>query len=208
MRADPDLLPNAIEESARLEPAAAVVDRYATTPLRLAGAAIGRGDLVRVSITAANRDPAVFGDPDRFDVRRENTRLHLAFAHGPHFCFGAHLARLETQAAIRGLLANCRACACTPGAPVRRAASSSANRPSCMCAGTEPHARLRQDNSPARGHPVTCLAQPPGPATRPSHPAQQPRPATAEPGRAASGGKGPWRGARLVTLSSEIATSW
>ncbi len=102
--ADPDLLQNAIEESARLEPAAAVVDRYATKQVTLAGTAIGRGDLVRVSITAANRDPEVFGDPDRFDVRRENTRLHLAFAHGPHFCFGAHLARLEAQTAISGLL--------------------------------------------------------------------------------------------------------
>ncbi|HKB32005.1 MAG TPA: cytochrome P450 [Streptosporangiaceae bacterium] len=102
--AEPDLLPNAIEESARMEPAAAVIDRYATAHVTLAGAAISRGDLVRVSISAANRDPAVFGDPDRFDVRRKNTRLHLAFAHGPHFCFGAHLARLEAQTAIGGML--------------------------------------------------------------------------------------------------------
>jgi cytochrome P450 len=104
VRADPSLLPNAIEESVRLEPAAAVIDRYATTDVTLAGAPIRRGELVRVSIAGANRDPEVFGDPDRFDVRRENTRLHLAFALGPHFCFGAHLARLQTQTAVRGLL--------------------------------------------------------------------------------------------------------
>jgi cytochrome P450 len=104
VRRDPGLLPSAIEESARLEPAAAVVDRYATRPVTLAGAAIGRGDLVRVSLAGANRDPAVFGHPDRFDIRRPNLRDHVAFAHGPHFCFGAHLARLEAQTAIRGLL--------------------------------------------------------------------------------------------------------
>jgi cytochrome P450 len=104
VRADPDLLPNAVEESVRLEPAAAVIDRYATRDTTLAGAPIRRGDLVRISITGANRDPGVFPEPDRFDVRRENLRLHLSFARGPHFCFGAHLARLETQTAVAGLL--------------------------------------------------------------------------------------------------------
>jgi cytochrome P450 len=104
VRDDPDLLPNAIEESLRLEPAAAVIDRYATRDVELGGARIRRGELVRVSITGANRDPEVFADPDRFDVRRGNAAEHVAFAHGPHFCFGAHLARLETRAALRGLL--------------------------------------------------------------------------------------------------------
>jgi cytochrome P450 len=102
--ADPGLVPDAVEESLRLEPAAAVVDRYATRDLRIGPAAIRRGDLVTVSLAGAGRDPAVFGDPDAFDVRRPNARLHLAFAHGPHFCLGAHLARLETQAAVRAVL--------------------------------------------------------------------------------------------------------
>ena len=102
--ADPGLVPDAVEESLRLEPAAAVVDRYATRDLRIGPAAIRRGDLVSVSLAGAGRDPAVFGDPDAFDVRRPNARLHLAFAHGPHFCLGAHLARLETQAAVRAVL--------------------------------------------------------------------------------------------------------
>ncbi len=101
---DPGLLPGAVEESLRFEPAAAVVDRYATRDVELAGARVGTGDLVRVSITGANRDPAVFADPDRFDPRRPNAADHLAFAHGPHFCFGAHLARLETLTALRALL--------------------------------------------------------------------------------------------------------
>jgi cytochrome P450 len=101
--ADRRRLPNAIEESLRLEPAAAMVDRYATTDVRLGDAAIRRGELVSVSVAAANRDPASFPDPDRFDVLRENARQHLAFARGPHVCIGMHLARLEAHTAV-GLL--------------------------------------------------------------------------------------------------------
>jgi cytochrome P450 len=104
VRDDPALLDNAIEESVRLEPAAAVVDRYATRDLELGGASITAGDLVTVSLAGANRDPAVFTDPDVFDVRRANVRQHLAFAHGPHFCVGADLARLEVRTALRALL--------------------------------------------------------------------------------------------------------
>jgi cytochrome P450 len=102
--ADPGLAANAVEESLRLEPAAAIVDRYATADVALAGASIRRGDLVTVSLAGANRDPAVFADPDRFDVRRANARQNLAFAHGPHFCLGAQLARAETRAAMAALL--------------------------------------------------------------------------------------------------------
>jgi cytochrome P450 len=102
--ADPRLLDPAIEESLRLEPAAAVVDRYATEDVELGGASIAAGELVRVSIAGANRDPAVFADPDRFDLERENAARHLAFAHGPHVCVGVHLARLEARTALAALL--------------------------------------------------------------------------------------------------------
>jgi cytochrome P450 len=102
--ADQSLVANAVEESLRLEPAAAVVDRYATADVPLGGAEIRRGDLVTVSLAGAGRDPAFFPDPDRFDVHRGNARQHLAFAHGPHFCLGAHLARMEAQAAVLALL--------------------------------------------------------------------------------------------------------
>ncbi|MFQ3561349.1 cytochrome P450 [Streptomyces gramineus] len=104
VRAEPDLLDGAVEESLRLEPGAAVVDRYATRDVVLGTAAVRRGDLVTVSLTGANRDPAAFPDPDRFDVRRDNARLQLGFAHGPHHCVAAHLARLETRIALRRLL--------------------------------------------------------------------------------------------------------
>ena len=104
IRSDADRLPNAIEESMRLEPAAAVVDRYATCDVEFGGAHIRRGDLVTVSIAGANRDPAVFTHPDRFDICRANAALNLAFARGPHFCLGAHLARTETTIAVGRLL--------------------------------------------------------------------------------------------------------
>ncbi len=109
VRGDPGLLPQAIEESLRLEPAAAVVDRYATRDIELGGAGLGgaainSGDLVSVSVAGAGRDPAVFTDPDRFDVRRDNARQNLAFARGPHFCLGVHLARLEARAALTAAL--------------------------------------------------------------------------------------------------------
>jgi cytochrome P450 len=98
--ADRALLPNAVEESLRLEPSAAVIDRYATRDTRLGAAQIHARELVTLSLAGANRDPAVFADPNRFDVRRENARLHLAFAQGPHVCIGMHLARLEAHTAV------------------------------------------------------------------------------------------------------------
>ncbi|HET7051708.1 MAG TPA: cytochrome P450 [Solirubrobacteraceae bacterium] len=104
VRREPSLLDTAIEESLRLEPAAAVVDRYAAGDVELDGIAIGDGDPVRVSIAAANRDPTVFTDPDRFDLDRPNAGRHLAFAHGPHVCVGVHLARLEALTALTILL--------------------------------------------------------------------------------------------------------
>ena len=100
----PELLDVAVEESLRLEPAAAVVDRYATVDLELGGSEIMSGDLVRVSIAAANRDPAVFAAPDSFDLERPGHRRHLAFAQGPHVCLGVHLARLEARAGLAALL--------------------------------------------------------------------------------------------------------
>jgi cytochrome P450 len=101
---DPAELELAIEESLRLEPAAAMIDRYATTEVALGGATILPGELVHISITAANRDPAVFSGPDEFDPHRVNVRRHLAFAQGPHVCVGVHLARLETRVAVAALL--------------------------------------------------------------------------------------------------------
>jgi cytochrome P450 len=103
------LVAAAVEESLRLEPAAAMVDRYATTDIELGNALISAGDLVHVSLTAANRDPAVFDDPDRFRIDPLRPPRHLAFAQGPHVCLGVHLARLEARVALA------RLCARLPG---------------------------------------------------------------------------------------------
>ena len=101
---DRKLLRNAVEESLRLEPAAAAIDRYATGDARLGDALIDEGELVTISIAGANRDPDFFPDPDRFDARRENARQQIAFASGPHVCIGMHLARLEAHTTIGRLL--------------------------------------------------------------------------------------------------------
>ena len=93
----------AVEESLRLEPAAALVDRYATADAVVGGVAIPAGALVSVSLAAANRDPGEFPDPDRFDPTRPNLRRQLAFAAGPHVCIGMDLARLETVTALMAL---------------------------------------------------------------------------------------------------------
>jgi cytochrome P450 len=116
-RAAPAALGAAIDESLRLEPAAAVIDRYATTDVGLGGAEIARGELVRLSLTAANRDPAVFIDPDVFDPGRPNLRRHVAFAQGPHVCVGVHLARLEARAALGALLRRLPGLALEPERP-------------------------------------------------------------------------------------------
>jgi cytochrome P450 len=104
VRADPTLVAAAVEESLRLEPAAAVVDRYATADVIVAGAQVSEGDMVVVSLREANRDPSVFVDPDRFEIERSNVRRHLAFAQGPHVCIGMDLARLEARTAVAELV--------------------------------------------------------------------------------------------------------
>ena len=104
VRADSALIPAVVEETLRLEPAASVVDRYAVRDVSLGGASIRAGDLVRVSLTGANRDPAIFADPDRFDPLRPNLRSHVTFAQGPHVCLGLHLARLEAHEALEQAL--------------------------------------------------------------------------------------------------------
>jgi cytochrome P450 len=102
--ADRLLIPNAIEESLRLEPSVVRIDRFATRDTRLGEADIERGDFVIIMISAANRDPASFANPDRFDIRRANAKQHLTFAHGPHACLGMHLARAEAAAAVESAL--------------------------------------------------------------------------------------------------------
>jgi cytochrome P450 len=105
VRAQPDLLPNAIEESMRLVPPVAFIERWTTLPrTELGDVLLDRGEFVGVSSLAASRDPDVFPDPARFDVTRHNARRHLSFSYGEHHCLGFHLARLQGAVAIQALL--------------------------------------------------------------------------------------------------------
>jgi cytochrome P450 len=93
------LLPSAVEELLRFGPPVQMTARVATTDLSLGDTRIPRGTQLLVLVAAANRDPAVFADPDRLDVGRPDNR-HLSFGGGIHLCLGAPLARVEGQEAI------------------------------------------------------------------------------------------------------------
>lgn len=101
LRADPELVPNAVEELLRMVPVLTDdgLPRVATRDVEVAGLLIREGDTVLVSRDSANRDEKVFPDPDNLDFGQD-AGGHLAFGHGPHFCMGANLARIELQIAI------------------------------------------------------------------------------------------------------------
>ncbi len=97
LRADPALMPAAIEEMLRWWTPVMTFRRTATSGCELSRQRIREGDKVVVSFTSANRDEAVFADSGRFNIYR-HPNPHLAFGHGPHFCLGAHLARTQMRA--------------------------------------------------------------------------------------------------------------
>jgi len=103
LKADRSLLPAAVEETARWGSPVQWVTRTATVPCAIGDTVIPRGAKTVLFYASANRDPAKFPEPDRFDIHRDTTG-HLAFGHGLHFCLGAHLARLETITAADCLL--------------------------------------------------------------------------------------------------------
>lgn len=94
----------AVDESLRLIPPVAFIERWAARDMELGGVTVRAGELVGISVVAANRDPAAFPDPDVFDVSRANAARGLSFAFGPHTCLGAQLARVQTAVAVEALL--------------------------------------------------------------------------------------------------------
>lgn len=104
LRADPKLIPNAVEEVLRLDTPTAGMWRVVTRDCELGGHEFKGGTMVLVRYAAGNRDPIQFPDPDKFDVERKNARTHLAFGKGIHMCVGNMLSRKEMTVAFETLL--------------------------------------------------------------------------------------------------------
>ncbi len=104
LRSDPGGIPNFVEECLRLEGPIKSTFRLALEDTSIGDVKIPAGTVVMGSIGAANRDPRVFDDPDRFDARRHNARRNIAFGHGEHFCPGASLARAEARTSFERIL--------------------------------------------------------------------------------------------------------
>jgi len=103
LKENPNIIDTAIEELLRYDgPVESSTTRWAKVDLEFCGQQIKRGDIVRVVLSSANRDPNYFDDPDTLDLTRQDNR-HLAFGHGIHYCLGAPLARLEGRIALTTL---------------------------------------------------------------------------------------------------------
>jgi cytochrome P450 len=103
LRADPSLMPQAIEEGLRWEPPLTGIMRTCSADTEVCGVPIAAGTVVAVGLGAANHDERRWPDPERFDIHRAQ-RQHIAFAAGPHTCLGMHLARMETRVVLEALL--------------------------------------------------------------------------------------------------------
>ena len=103
LAAHPQLIGSAIEEMLRYESPLQVINRVALEDVDINGKTIRKGQMILISLPAANRDPEQFADPNRFDITRADNR-HIAFGYAIHYCAGAPLARLEGQIAIATVL--------------------------------------------------------------------------------------------------------
>lgn len=101
---DPGLIPNMVHEAIRMVSPVMYMRRTCLEDTEIGGQMIGEGEKVLMYYGAANRDPAVFADPDSFDVTRANAKDHLAFGIGPHVCLGQRVANMQLEAAYRQIL--------------------------------------------------------------------------------------------------------
>jgi cytochrome P450 len=101
--ADPALIPGAVDETLRYDPAVPVWRRATTRPVTLGGVDVPAGAKLFLWLAAAGRDAAIFPEPERFDLRRANASKTLAFGQGVHYCLGAALGKLEAQLALEAL---------------------------------------------------------------------------------------------------------
>lgn len=104
LRREPERIDAAVEEILRYDSSVQAIVRMATDDIELRGKVIRKGQMMMLSVAAANRDPDVFANPDRFDIERVSGTGHASFGKGAHFCLGSALARLETKIAIQFLI--------------------------------------------------------------------------------------------------------
>lgn len=119
LREDPARWPNAIEEILRFDPPVLLTGRQASRDTEIVGQRLEKAELIITVLAGANRDPKVFTDPDRFDIRRENARDHLSFSAGRHYCLGSALARMEGEVGLRALYDRFGSVELLPGAERR-----------------------------------------------------------------------------------------
>jgi len=123
LRRDPNRIPDFVEEAVRLEPPFHFHYRVARADTELCGTRVRAGERLMLSWAAANRDPDVFDDPDALRLERAQSRRHLSFGRGIHFCVGAPIARMEVRVAIEELLARTRRIELDPARPPAHVAS-------------------------------------------------------------------------------------
>jgi cytochrome P450 len=116
---DRSLIPNAVEEVLRFDSSVIAWRRKTTQAVEIGGVPVPSDANVLLLLGSANRDPAVFEDPDRFDIHRRNAKEHLSFGYGTHYCLGAPLARLETLVVLEELSARLPSLRLTPGQTLR-----------------------------------------------------------------------------------------
>jgi cytochrome P450 len=116
---DPSCIPNAIEEVLRFDSSVIAWRRQTTQAVAIGGVPVPAGANLLLLLGSANRDPAVFADPDCFDIHRPNAKEHLSFGSGVHFCLGAPLARLETRVVLEELSARLPSLRLVPGQALR-----------------------------------------------------------------------------------------
>ncbi|MBO0853432.1 MAG: cytochrome P450 [Nocardia sp.] len=129
IRADPDLIPLAVEEHLRYTSPLQNLYRYTRTDYEIGDVTIPAGSRVLLSFGAANRDPHTFETPDEYRADR-NPRSHIAFGYGPHMCLGAPLARMEAQAVLRELVQ--RVARISPAGPATWSTNSSLRGPTTL----------------------------------------------------------------------------
>jgi cytochrome P450 len=104
VKADPELIPGAVDETLRFDTSVPVLRRITTQPTTVGGVELPEGAKLFLGLASTGRDPDAFPDPDTFDPARENAHPHLAFGKGIHYCAGASLGKLEARLALQGLI--------------------------------------------------------------------------------------------------------